>query len=257
MKRETLRHPKTYDLAARLGVNRAEALGYLTLLWDFAADFAPQGNIGKWPNGAIARACEWQGEPDKFIQSLIDSGWLDEHPDPQHRLVIHDVADHAEQWWKQKLTKLGVSFIESVTAAEATEPGSVRSTVTTAEATEPGSVNSTVAVASRDQSNPIQSNPNQTYPIQSPLGTTDLRKTFDGLDKRTKQAALAVAERIQTVVPMARGSPAVDWAIGVGLRVATGDLSRDRIERIVEAMRGKEIKRPQKYFMKALENGDA
>ena len=92
MKRETLRHPKTFDLAARLKCSRPTALGYLTLLWDYTAEVATPGNIGKWSNGAIAGACDWHDDPDIFVGALVASGWLDE--DDTHRLVIHDWADH-------------------------------------------------------------------------------------------------------------------------------------------------------------------
>ena len=54
MKRETLRHPKTYELAAKLGCDRPTVLGYLTLLWDFCGEVAPAGDKGKCWDYAIA-----------------------------------------------------------------------------------------------------------------------------------------------------------------------------------------------------------
>jgi hypothetical protein len=108
MKRETLRHPKTYDLAARLDVDRPTALGYLTLTWDFVAEVTPSGDIGRWPNGAIARACDYLGDPDKFVNALVDAGWLDQ--DDEYRLVVHDWPDHCERWVRSKMTSLGLSF---------------------------------------------------------------------------------------------------------------------------------------------------
>ena len=108
MKRETLRHPKIYDFASRLDVSRSDALGKLILLWDYTGEVALQGDIGKWPNGAIARACDWEGDPDKFIGSLIDSGWLDE--DDGHRLLIHDWPDHCETWVRKKLERAKLDF---------------------------------------------------------------------------------------------------------------------------------------------------
>ena len=55
MKKAALSHPKTHDLADRLEVTRPTVLGHLELLFDFTAEHAPQGNIGKWTNGSIAR----------------------------------------------------------------------------------------------------------------------------------------------------------------------------------------------------------
>jgi hypothetical protein len=109
MKRETLRHPKTYDLASRLGCDRPTALGYLTLLWDHAGEVAIRGDIGKWPNGAIAGACDWLGDPDVFVGALVASGWLDA-VSTDARLLIHDSPDHCETWIKKKLQRAGQVF---------------------------------------------------------------------------------------------------------------------------------------------------
>lgn len=128
MKREAYRHPKIYDLAARLQVSRATAIGIVQLLLDYTADVAPQGNIGKWPNGTIARACEWDGDPDQFVTALTESKWLDACH--KHRLVVHDLEDHAEQWWKLKLRKMGEWFVSAtaeLTAERSAVPSADRS----------------------------------------------------------------------------------------------------------------------------------
>jgi hypothetical protein len=140
MKRETLQHPKMLDLCARLECEPPMVIGYLQYLWNFAADYAPQGNIGKLPDGAIARACYWKGDPALFIQALIDSKWLD--TDLEHRLLIHDWSDHCERWIKAKLEKLGLPFVV---------PTVERSAEATVEASPP-----------RDQTKPNQTYPNQT-----------------------------------------------------------------------------------------------
>lgn len=130
MKREAYRHPKMYDLASRLGATRATAVGLVQLLLDYTADVAPQGDIGKWPNGTISRACDWDGDPDAFVEALVASGWLDRCE--AKRLVVHDLADHAEQWWKLKLGKMKLSF---VTAEASTERSAVASTEPSTEGT--------------------------------------------------------------------------------------------------------------------------
>ncbi len=112
MKLEALDHPKTLDLASRLNVELPTVIGHLELLWAFAGKKAPQGNIGKWPDGAIARACYWMGQPDFFVGALCDSGFVDR--DAASRLVIHDWQEHAPRWVKLKLTNLGLGFIESI-----------------------------------------------------------------------------------------------------------------------------------------------
>jgi hypothetical protein len=148
MKRDAFNHPKTLDLASRLDITRAHAVGILTLLFDFCAMYSAQGDIGKHRNGAITRGCDWAGNPDEFIRALVDSGWLDEHP--THRLLIHDWSEHCEQWVKLKLQKLGLTFLGVKNPAE-------RSAINTAEhSAVPSAINTAEASASRD--------PNLAYP---------------------------------------------------------------------------------------------
>lgn len=109
MKLDALEHPKILDFAARLGVSRPTALGHLELLWAFTGKHAAQGDIGKWPDGAIARACDWMGDPQSFLQSLLQSGLIDAHP--EHRYVIHDWNEHAPRWVRAKLAKLQLDFV--------------------------------------------------------------------------------------------------------------------------------------------------
>jgi hypothetical protein len=110
MKLDALDHPKTMDLAARLNVELPTAIGYLELLWAYTGKHAPQGNIGKWPDGAIARACYWMGRPELFIQALQEAGFID--ADSSHRLTIHDWREHAPRWVKSKLKTLNLAFVE-------------------------------------------------------------------------------------------------------------------------------------------------
>jgi hypothetical protein len=108
VKLEALDHPKTLDLAARLEVELPTAIGHLELLWAFTGKKAPQGNIGKWPDGAIARACYWMGRPEVFLLALQESGFID--ADDQHRFTVHDWQEHCPRWVKSKLATLKLEF---------------------------------------------------------------------------------------------------------------------------------------------------
>lgn len=112
MKLEALDHPKTLDLAARLEVELPTAIGHLELLWAFTGKKAPQGNIGKWPDGAIARACYWMGRPEVFLLALRESGFID--ADETHRLTVHDWREHAPGWVRAKLKKVDLPFISTM-----------------------------------------------------------------------------------------------------------------------------------------------
>jgi len=110
MKRGTPDHPKTAELMTRLGVTRYEAVGLLELLWHFTVKFAPQGDIGKWADSAIASGCSWGGgEPEKFVRALTDSGWLD--VSEKHRLIVHHWSEHADDATKKALARKGLSFV--------------------------------------------------------------------------------------------------------------------------------------------------
>jgi hypothetical protein len=109
MKLDALDHPKTYDLAARLGVSLPTAIGHLELLWAFTGKKAAQGNIGKWPDGSISGACLWAGDPAVFVAALVDSGFLERSA--QHRLIVHDWHDHAPRWVKSKLASARLWFV--------------------------------------------------------------------------------------------------------------------------------------------------
>lgn len=106
---EALDHPKTLHLASLLGVELPTAIGHLELLWAFTAKKAPQGNVGKWPAGAIAGACYWRGNPDAFTAALGAARFLD--LDPEHGWCVHDWHDHAPRWVKAKLSRERLTFV--------------------------------------------------------------------------------------------------------------------------------------------------
>lgn len=112
MKRGTPKHPKLYDLLAALELpvrQRPIAVGYLELLWHFTAEFAPQGNIGKYSDERIEAALDWTGKRGKLIEAFTKSGWCDKSS--QYRLIVHDWHDHADDATKKKLHRLGLRFL--------------------------------------------------------------------------------------------------------------------------------------------------
>lgn len=129
MKREAYRHPKMLDLAARLDIELSFAAGIVGSMHEFAADYAPQGDVGKHSNGVIARACDWRRNPDDLIDALVGAGWLDKCA--QRRLVVHDLHDHAPQWWKERMKKLGLDFAKAVTESTRKRQRKKRQDVTT------------------------------------------------------------------------------------------------------------------------------
>lgn len=111
MKLDGLDHPKTLDLASRLDISLPQAIGHLELLWAFVAQKTPHGNVGKWPDGAIARSAHWTGDATAFVTALVEAGFIDRHQ--SHRLVVHDWHEHAPRWVTSKIMRAGESFCTS------------------------------------------------------------------------------------------------------------------------------------------------
>lgn len=112
MKRGTPRHPKVYDLVQELGLpvrSRFMAIGYLELLWHFTAEFAPQGDIGKFSDGRIESAMDWTGAKGRLVEALTNSKWCDKSS--RHRLVVHDWHEHADDSVRKRLSRAHLSFV--------------------------------------------------------------------------------------------------------------------------------------------------
>jgi len=114
VKRGTPNHPKLQQLAEALGINEAWAVGLLELLFHVTARYAPQGNIGKWSDTAIAAHLRWpkKERPEILIEALISTGWLDR--DPDHRLLVHEWEEHADQSVRKTLKLAAKDFIKPV-----------------------------------------------------------------------------------------------------------------------------------------------
>ena len=86
-------HPKLKRLARLLGVSKQAAIGFLHLLWWWALDYAPRGQIiPPFESGDVADAMEYEGDPQEIIDALVSAGFLDRNSDG---LVIHDWYDYA------------------------------------------------------------------------------------------------------------------------------------------------------------------
>lgn len=109
MKRGTIRHPKLLRLARRLNCRPYVALGALEALLDWAYTFARRGDVGHFADEDIAEAVGWDGDAGTFVAALVETRWLDRCT--QHRLVIHDLADHADRTWKQALDRAHTTFV--------------------------------------------------------------------------------------------------------------------------------------------------
>jgi hypothetical protein len=128
MKRGTLDHGKTHRLAkqlenlARCRDKRVarwiarhtphhflhEARSILESLFQCSAQYTPAGNIGRYDDTWIAAKVDWDGKPEELVAALVDSGWLDTHPD--HHLIVHDWHEHCEESVRRRLQRNGQAF---------------------------------------------------------------------------------------------------------------------------------------------------
>lgn len=87
-----LGHPKTRKAARLLGIKRVHLIGHLHALWWWALDYADDGDLSRYEPDVIADACEWEDDPDTFVDALVSAGFLHRDGDALH---VHDWMDYA------------------------------------------------------------------------------------------------------------------------------------------------------------------
>lgn len=86
------RHWKFTQLANKLKIPPAHALGLMVSLWDAAALARLwDGILTGWPPARVAHECQWEGDPEDLIQAALSVGLLEESG--TGALVIHDYLD--------------------------------------------------------------------------------------------------------------------------------------------------------------------
>lgn len=83
-------HYKIDDLKEMLGIKTtAQAVGHMVMLWLWAVDNAPDGDISHISPRSIARSAGWAGKPDQFVEALKTAGFLNSD------MSIHDWSSYA------------------------------------------------------------------------------------------------------------------------------------------------------------------
>lgn len=86
-------HRKVYAAADALDIEPAHALGLIVSFWLWALDNAPSGSLDGISNRMIARAAQWNGNADEFVEALKSAELLDETSDGE--LELHDWQEYA------------------------------------------------------------------------------------------------------------------------------------------------------------------
>lgn len=82
-------HRKVKKLKRLLKIKTPQAVGHLAMLWLWAVDNAPDGDLSALDSEDIAEACEWPKDAEQFVQALTEAGFID--PDAK----LHDWSDYA------------------------------------------------------------------------------------------------------------------------------------------------------------------
>jgi hypothetical protein len=69
-------HRKSVTLAALL--NEPRAWTHVVELWLWVSRHAPEGDLGKMPDAAVAHVAGWRGDASSFVGALRTAGFLDE-----------------------------------------------------------------------------------------------------------------------------------------------------------------------------------
>ncbi len=72
------RHPKVIGLAAKARLSKAAVIGHLHMLWWWAMDYAPTGDLSQFDPSLVAAAAEWDGDSDNWMTLLKEFRWVDQ-----------------------------------------------------------------------------------------------------------------------------------------------------------------------------------
>ena len=87
-----MQNRKLYSLKSALRIDTAKAVGTLALLWLWAIDNAPDGDLSPFGADEIAEAGGYTGkDPHAFVDALVGAGFVD---DDGTSLMIHEWYDY-------------------------------------------------------------------------------------------------------------------------------------------------------------------
>lgn len=95
-------HFKLKTLAGLLDMHEPHVVGHLVYLWWSAyarPDVGQDGLLHGWDMRRVCQAAEWMGDPEQFVSSLIESGFLDK---VGNEFAIHDYDAWAPYYVKRR-----------------------------------------------------------------------------------------------------------------------------------------------------------
>lgn len=80
-------HRRVTEAADALNIPVPYMIGLLSLLWLWATDNAPDGDLTGLSPRTISRAVQWEGDPQELMDTLISAGWIELSPG---RMTLHN-----------------------------------------------------------------------------------------------------------------------------------------------------------------------
>jgi hypothetical protein len=102
MKLNTFNHPKFIRLKRLLNRPACTCAGVLELIWAMASMFAADGDLSRFSAQEIADFCEYDGDAEELLRSLVESRWLDRAGDA---VRVHDWIDHCPDYIADRMRK--------------------------------------------------------------------------------------------------------------------------------------------------------
>ena len=95
-------HKKTLLASDALGITPVHLMGHMVAFWLWALDNVPDGDLDNISPRVIARAAQWEGDPEQFVGALISVGFIDE---TGNGLAIHDWYDYAGRLIERRIAE--------------------------------------------------------------------------------------------------------------------------------------------------------
>ncbi len=92
-------HRKIKKLKRELKIKTPQAVGHMVMLWLWAVDNAPDGNLSDIDPNDLAEAAEWSKPGSELVRALISAGFLDED------MQLHDWDQYVGRLMEKRETK--------------------------------------------------------------------------------------------------------------------------------------------------------
>lgn len=94
-------HRKLFNAADELEIEPVHMMGLLVSFWMWALDNTPSGNLANITPRMIARAAQWDGDPESLTKAWLQAGWLDKNEEDSS-LFIHDWYEYTGKLIEQR-----------------------------------------------------------------------------------------------------------------------------------------------------------